>query len=123
MYGMNGKTLTLVRELGFNNTIGKVSTETVFFLGPCMKGGCREDGANATEEAILEFIVHCEHQVQVAKDYLSNRGNNKTHEWTVEEVRCITCGSRDPLNWPVVQYGGKDYPCPNKSFHDPNSLR
>ena len=120
MSGMNGKTLTLVRELGFNNVmgIGIASTETVFFLGPCMNGDCREEGANATEDAILEFIVHCEHQVQVAKDYLFNGRNNKTHEWKKEEVKCITCGSRDPLNRPVVQYGGKDYPCPNKSFHD-----
>jgi hypothetical protein len=75
-------TLTTVRELGFNNTmsVGRRSTERVFFLGPCVRGN-RERGAHATDEAILDFISYYQNQIQVAKDYLMNGRNNQTHEW------------------------------------------
>jgi len=82
MHGMNDKTLTLVRELGFRNYMGTNgrTEEYVFFLGPVLRDG-REDGAHATEEAVLDFISYWENQIQVAKDYLRNGRNNKTHEW------------------------------------------
>lgn len=84
MHGMNDVTLETVRELGFNNTMGmgRAPTEMVFFLGPCRASGPREDGAHATEKALLNFISYYENQIQVAKDYLANGRNNKTHEWT-----------------------------------------
>jgi hypothetical protein len=84
MHGMNDKTLSTVRELGFNHClgIGREPTETVFFLGPDQVGGHREDGAHATAEAILDFIAYYRNQIQVAKDYLINDRNNKTYEWS-----------------------------------------
>ena len=78
----NDKTLTLVRELGFDSfmCVQHGMSEKVFFLGPQMLDG-RETGANATPEAIAEFIEYWENQIQVAKDYVANGCNNKTHEW------------------------------------------
>lgn len=78
----NAKTLTLVRELGFDQSMCPThgTVEKVFFLGPQMRDG-REEGAHATEGAIKEFIAYWENQIQVAKDYLANDRNNKTHEW------------------------------------------
>lgn len=77
------KTLTLVRELGFNSALGLCGAhaEKVFFLGPMCGDGSRERGRHATPEAIQEFVLYWENQVQVAKDYLANGRNNKTHEW------------------------------------------
>jgi len=120
----NKVVLTLVRELGFNNVMGvnRTPTEEVFFLGPCLSDGTQEKSFNVTDEAILEFIAHCEHQAQIAKDYLANHKNNKTHEWQPVENRCASCGSTNPERWPVVQYGGQNYPCPNKAFHNPTAL-
>lgn len=78
----NDKTLTLVRELGFDDFLDvyKGTKEKVFFIGPHL-GDSREEGAHATEAAVLEFIEYWENQIQVAKDYLANGRNNKTHEW------------------------------------------
>jgi len=77
------KTLTIVRELGFNNYLGLdgAGAEKVFFLGPVHGDGTRERGRHATPEAIQEFIKYWENQIQVAKDYIANGCNNKTHEW------------------------------------------
>ena len=85
MHGRNNKTLEVVRELGFENVIrtSGQSTERVYFLGPCAGSCGREDGAHATVEAVLDFIAFWENQVQVAKDYLANGRNCKTHEWKV----------------------------------------
>jgi len=78
----NDKTLTIVRELGFDTSMGPGGTiEKVFFLGPLMADG-RKTGAHATEEAIIDFIAYFESQIAVAKDYVANGRNNKTHEWT-----------------------------------------
>jgi hypothetical protein len=83
----NTKTLTLVREIGFDSSmcVAHGSAEKVFFLGPQMLDG-REEGAHATEPAIREFVAYWENQVQVAKDYLANGCNNKTHEWRVKSI-------------------------------------
>lgn len=77
------KTLTLVRELGFNNFLDTCGArgEKVFFLGPMHGDGSRERGRHATPEAIQDFVEYWENQIQVAKDYLANGCNNKTHEW------------------------------------------
>lgn len=77
------KTLTLVRELGFNNFLGTCGAhgEKVFFLGPMTGDASRERGRHATPEAVQEFVEYWENQIQVAKDYLANGRNNKTHEW------------------------------------------
>lgn len=90
MHGMNNVTLSVVRELGFNNhfDVERSPAETVFFMGPVLASGRREDGAHATEEAILDFIAYYENQIQVAKDYLANGRNNKTHEWTRSSRDC-----------------------------------
>jgi hypothetical protein len=90
MHGMNDVTLHTVRELGFNNHFGieRSSTEIVFFMGPVLANGRRVDGAHATEEAILDFIAYYKNQIQVAKDYLANGRNNKTHEWTRSSRDC-----------------------------------
>ena len=82
---VNEKTLTLVRELGFETLMcmNHGTFEKVFFLGPQMIEG-REKGAHATEEAIKEFIEYWQNQIQVAKDYLANGRNNKTHEWNIK---------------------------------------
>ena len=79
---INDKTLDLVREIGFDTfcCLEHGVVEKVFFIGPDMLAG-RERGAHATEEAIKEFILYWENQVAVAKDYLANGRNNKTHEW------------------------------------------
>jgi hypothetical protein len=79
----NNKTLTCVRELGFDQimAVGKSLKEKVFFLGPVLCDSRREIGAHATEEAILDFIAYYENAIEVARDYLSNGRNNKTHEW------------------------------------------
>ena len=78
------KTLTLVREVGFDQIYdgcsGKV-TERIFFLGPHLLAG-REEGAHATEEAVQEFIRYWENQIEVAKDYLLNGREARTHLWT-----------------------------------------
>ena len=83
----NNKTLTLVRELGFDVSmcVTHGTVEKVFFLGPHILAG-REEGAHATEEAIAEFIAYWENQIQVAKDYVANGRNNKTHEWKPAKV-------------------------------------
>lgn len=75
------KTLTLVREIGFDTvmTFGG-TTEQIFFCGPHLIEGT-EHGAHATEEAVNEFIAYWENQIQVAKDYLANGRNRNTHEW------------------------------------------
>jgi hypothetical protein len=76
-------TLTCVREIGFDTFMDlntRTTTEEIFFLGPAMMDG-RESGANATEEAIDEFIAYWQNQIDVAKDYIANGRNNKTHEW------------------------------------------
>lgn len=80
----NDRILTLVRELGFDNFVCGLhgNIEKVFFLGPQMLDG-REEGAHATEEAVRNFIDYYENQIAVARDYLANGRNNKTHEWTV----------------------------------------
>ena len=78
----NDKTLTIVRELGFDTHMSSSGTiEKVFFLGPQMRDG-REEGAHATEEAVLGFIAYFESQIAVARDYLANGRNNKTNEWS-----------------------------------------
>ena len=79
------KTLTIVRELGFETFMcfDHGTLEKVFFIGPHMIDG-PERGAHATDEAVKEFINYWENQIQVAKDYLANNRNNKTHEWTVK---------------------------------------
>ena len=79
------KTLTLVREIGFDTvmTCGGATTEQIFFCGPHLMEG-KERGAHATEEAIKEFVSYWENQIGVAKDYLANGRNNKTHEWKKE---------------------------------------
>jgi hypothetical protein len=81
MRDRNENTLSIVRELGFDQAmgIGRPFEERVFFIGPCTCD--REVGAHATEEAVLEFIGYWENQIRVAKDYLANGQNNKTHEW------------------------------------------
>jgi len=83
-------TLEVVRELGFDSTFGvdRAPTEQVFFLGPVMNGR-RERGAHATTEAILDFIAYFENQVAVAREYLENDQNNKTHEWAKSSL--ATC--------------------------------
>jgi hypothetical protein len=83
MHGHNNKSLEVVRELGFEDVMSTSGppTERVYFLGPCMGHCDREDGAHATVEAVLDFVAFWENQVQVAKDYLANGRNCKTHEW------------------------------------------
>jgi hypothetical protein len=82
---VNDKTLTLVRELGFE-TIMCVTHGTgqkVYFLGTRLLDG-QEKGAHATEEAVREFISYWESMIQIAKGYLANSRNNKMHEWKRE---------------------------------------
>jgi len=79
---VNDKTITLVRELGYETFMCTAhgSGGKVYFLGPhCLDG--QEKGAHATEAAVREFIAYWESQIQVAKDYLANGRNNKMHEW------------------------------------------
>jgi hypothetical protein len=82
MKDRNENTLSIVREIGFDQKmgLGRPFEEKIFFLGPSMHDD-REVGAHATEEAVLEFIGYWENQVRVARDYLANGLNNKTHEW------------------------------------------
>ena len=76
-------TLTSVREIGFNTTMvmGGQGSETIFFIGPVHVHGRPRHGKHATEEAVKEFIAYWKNQIEVAKDYLANGRNNKTHEW------------------------------------------
>jgi hypothetical protein len=103
-----GVTLDLVRELGFDTVmyVGSRSEETVFFLGPQMADGRRTRGEHATEQAVREFIDYWENQLAVARDYLANGRNNRTHEWAHGGgrygVRLV--GSR----WAAVN-GGHDF--------------
>lgn len=53
--------------------------ETLFFWIGYGKDYERMD--SASPEAVQEFIDYYEHQIQVAKDYLRNGRNPKTHEW------------------------------------------
>lgn len=80
---VNDKTLTLVRELGFETTMCTAhgSGGKVYFLGTRLLDG-QEKGAHATEDAVHEFIAYWESMIQVASDYLANGRNNKMHEWT-----------------------------------------
>lgn len=91
----SNKVLEVVREIGFDQSMGPDHfEEELFFLGPQMRDG-REEGAQATLEAIREFIEYWENQIQVAKDYLENGCNNRTHEWrTPPPVRPDTSGPR-----------------------------
>jgi hypothetical protein len=80
MFERKGKTLTLVRDLGYDQELRPgSSTCEVFFIGPVMHD--REYGDHATEEAIHNYIQYREHEISVAKAYLANGRNNKMHEW------------------------------------------
>ena len=82
---INDKTLTLVRELGFETIMCAAhgSGGKVYFIGPHMLDGA-ERGAHATEAAVHEFIAYWENMIQIASDYLANGRNNKMHEWKPE---------------------------------------
>lgn len=93
----NNKTLTLVREIGFDNAmgVGKKPAERIFFLGAAAPQSLpteqwqgdvihidgREIGAHATPEAIAEFIDYWQHQIAAARDYVANGCNSNTMEW------------------------------------------
>ncbi len=70
------KTDDCFREIGFNTEMRPSGTkEEIFFI----LGDVRRD--NASEEAVREFITYWQNQIEVAKDYIANGKNNKTHEW------------------------------------------
>lgn len=64
------------RGIGFDTEMWPdCCKETIFFhLGD-------ERMESVSEEAVHEFIGYWENQIQVARDYLANGRNNKTHEW------------------------------------------
>jgi len=70
----------IFRSIGFDTVYmpGK-HHETIFFIGP---NG--EQMENVSPEAVEEYINYCEKQLKVAKDYVDNNYNNKTHEWTYD---------------------------------------
>ncbi len=76
------KTLDLVREIGFDQlmTLDRME-ERIHFVGFQCRDGSREEGTHATKEAILEFIAYWENQISVARDYLANDRDNRTHRW------------------------------------------
>lgn len=74
----------LFREIGFNTEMRPGScTEEIFFIKPRLMddppGGRRS--TSATKEAVVEFITYWENQIAVARDYLKNDLNPRTHEW------------------------------------------
>lgn len=73
--------LALVRDIGFNNTMGldREPTEEIVFYGPHRSN---EMAQHATEDACMEYIARQEHNIQTVKLYLANGKNRKTHEWT-----------------------------------------
>lgn len=75
--------ITLVRAIGFDQFMSAAPgvQERIFFLGPQLNGG-RDEGAHATEAAVLEFIDYWQNQINVAKEYLANGRDNRTWMWT-----------------------------------------
>jgi len=82
MGSRDDKTLDRVREIGFDQfmALDRVE-ERIYFLGFRHSDGSREEGAHATEEAVREFIAYWENQIAVARDYLENGRENRTHRW------------------------------------------
>ena len=81
------ETLDLVREIGFDQLLALDRIEErIFFLGPQLQDG-RERGAHASEAAVLEFIAYWENQIEVARDYLANGRENRTHRWKKKSER------------------------------------
>jgi hypothetical protein len=82
------KTLNFVREIGFDQLMAlDRMEERIYFLGFQSRESGREEGAHATEEAVLEFITYWENQIRVARDYLANGRENRSHRWQKAKTR------------------------------------
>src|ERR1700722_2758208 len=72
------------REIGFDTEMWfDGCREEIFFLRPAFSDD--EPGSNRMEkvspEAVAEFIAYWENQIAVARDYVANGCNPRTHEW------------------------------------------